>query len=265
VGTLRAAVRQSWPYALISGVTALVAFLALPPQSLPHKYHDGDVNLLIPYGVRSVLAAGFAILVVLLTWGRRGGRAAHWRHLAVPPVLVVLIPVGLAVCGGARSRWGTGLLCAAVAVLVHVSLGLPRRRTRVVVLGLIGGVAAVIAVSMQTPWRAEDFRATGLPLVVADVPGYELTGTYADVGVIFLAYEDTGGARRQLDATIGRGGCRAEQFCVALDGGYTLALDHPYLIGNYGVRDAVPTGITVRPVSARYLASFPVGNVSLPD
>jgi hypothetical protein len=259
---------ETWPYALVSGGTALAAFLALPPQSLPHKYLDGDVNLLIPYGGLSLVAAGLGVLVALLVWGRRGGRTPPWRHLAVPPVLVVLVPLVLAMCGGARSRWETGLLCAVVAAGVHVALGLPRRRFRLLLCGLLAGSAVLTAVVSQTRWRAEDFRATGLPYVVADVPGYVLSGTYADVGAIFLAYRDVAGRGMQLDAVVSRGTCQAETRpqvqCLELTGGGHLAVGRPYERGS-GRQDATPTPVTVRPVTAEYLAAQPEGDVSLPD
>jgi hypothetical protein len=255
---------RAWPYASISGATALIAFLALPAQSLPGKYLDGDVNLLIPYGLGSALAAGFAILLVLLTWGRRGEAGPPWRHLAVPPLMVILAPIVLAVCGGARSRWGTGLLCAAVAVLTHLALELPRRGVRALLLGGVTACAVVVAVSCQTPWRATDFRATGLPFYVADVPGFRLAGTYADIGVIFLSYQDTSDRLVWLDATISRGGCAAEA-CFVLPKGHRLEIGRPYAAANSSLQKPLPTGITIHPVSATDLASYPVSSVSLPD
>jgi hypothetical protein len=266
---LGAAIRQSWPYALISGGTVLTAFLALPAQSLPNKYLDGDVNLLVPYAGCSVLVASLGVLIVLQFWSGRGGSRPPWRHLAVPPVLALLIPSVLALCGGARSRWGTGLLCAGAAAGAHLALGLPRRRFRVLLCGLLTAGAAVTAVSCQPLWRAEDFRATGLPFVVADVPGYRLTGTYADVGVIFLEYRDVDGQGMVLDASIGRRSCPAnpepDSRCFDVSGGHHLSVGPPYAIGNFGIRAPIPGGITIRPVSAVYLGSYPVGWTSLPD
>jgi len=269
-GSFGAAVRQGWPYALISGATALAAFLALPAQSLPNKYLQGDSSVGPLYAGAALLAASLGVLIVLLTWGGRGGREQPWRHLAVPPVLVVLILTVLISCGGARSRWGTGLLCAAVAVSAHLSLGLPRRRVRFVVWGLLAAGSVLITAGCQTQWRAEDFRATGLPFVVADIPGYRLESTYADVGVIFLAYRDVAGQGMWLDATISRSrtaytdsdpGTR----CFDLASGHHLCIAPPFRGGNYGDRGTLPAGITVRLVSATYLASYPVSGTSLPD
>jgi hypothetical protein len=261
------AVRQGWPYAVISGCTALAAFLALPAQSLPNKYLQGDSSVGPPYAGAALLVASFGVLTVLVT---RSGREQPWRHLAVPPVLLVLILTVLISCGGARSRWGTGLLCAAVAVGAHLSLGLPRRHARVLVWGLLAAGSVLITVGCQTQWRAEDFRATSLPFVVADIPGYRLHGTYADVGVIFLAYRDVSGQGMSLDATIARSrtaytdadpGAR----CFDLASGHRLCIARPFRGGNYGDQAELPAGITVRPVSAAYLASFPVSGTSLPD
>jgi hypothetical protein len=268
--SLGVAVWQGWPYALISGGVALAAFLALPAQSLPDKYLQGDSSVGPSYAGVALLAASLGVLTVLRTWGGRGGRKQPWRHLAVPPVLVVLTLTVLISSGGARSRWGTGLLCAAVAVSAHLSLELPRRSVRVLVLALLAAGSVLTTVGCQTQWRAADFRATGLPFVVADIPGYRLRGTYADVGVIFLAYRDVAGQGMSLDATIARSrtaytdsdpGTR----CFDLPTGHLLCIAPPFRGGNYADRDTLPAGITVRPVSATYLASYPVSGTSLPD
>lgn len=264
------AVRQGWPYAVISGGTALAAFLALPAQSLPNKYLQGDSSVGPPYAGAALVVASFGVLTVLVTRGGRVGREQPWRHLAVPPMLLVLILTVLISCGGARSRWGTGLLCAVVAVGAHLSLELPRYRARVPVWGLLVAGLVLVTVGCQTQWRAEDFRATGLPFVVADIPGYRLHGTYADVGVIFLAYRDVSGQGMSLDATIARSrtaytdadpGVR----CFDLASGHFLCIARPFRGGNYGDQAELPAGITVRPVSAAYLASLPVSGTSLPD
>src|SRR5687768_14109306 len=102
MGSLGTAVRQSWPYALISGGTALAVFLALPSQSLPNKYLQGDSSVGPGYAGAALLAASFGVLLVLLTWAGRDGREPPWRHLAVPPALTVLILTVLISGGGAR-------------------------------------------------------------------------------------------------------------------------------------------------------------------
>jgi hypothetical protein len=246
----------TWPYAAISGPAVLAAFLALPPQSLPGKYLDGDINLLIPYGVTVLAGASLGLLLALITWGRRGGARPPWGHLAVPPLLVVGVPAVLAVAGGARSRWETGLLFAVVAAGLHVAAGLASARTRAVVWGLLVVVAAGVPVLRQDHWRAEDFEATGLPFVVADVPGIALTATYADKGSIFLEY-----GRGALNGVITSGACAAGKPCFTLLGGNCLSFGPPYL----AEQGPLPTGTVVRSVSAEYLASFPVGSLSLPD
>lgn len=269
-GSFGTAVRQGWPFAVISGGTALAAFLALPAQSLPDKYLQGDSSVGPVYAGAALLVASLGILIVLVTWGGRGGREQPWRHLIVPPVLLALILTVLISCGGARSRWGTGLLCAVAAVVVHLSLGLPRYRARVLVWAVLAAGSVLITTGCQTQWRAEDFRATGLPFVVADIPGYRLHATYADVGVIFLAYRDTSGQRLSLDATIARSrtaytdadpGTR----CFDLETGHRLCVARPIHGGDYTDRRELPAGITVRPVTAAHLASFPVSGTSLPD
>ena len=238
------AIRRALPYAGISGATALVAFLALPPQSLPDKAFEGDANLYFLYAVLSVLASVLLIAVVLARRGQHAGR--RLRHLAVPIVLVILLPWILAVSGGGRSRWLTGLLFAAVAAGAHLALELPRRIYGLALAGVLVGAFALTASACQPQWRGEDFTATGLPLVVADIPGHRLTGTCADVGVIFLEYDRAD----SLVVTIARR-CEAAQ-CVDLGGCYL------------NIATPVP-GVTVRRVSASDLGSYPVSWTSLAD
>jgi len=127
----------------------------------------------------------------------------------------------------------------------------------------------LITVGCQTPWRAEDFRATGLPFVVADIPGYQLDCTYADVGVIFLQYRDVAGQNLVIDASINRrpdpAATAAQTRGFALAGGHYLYVGRPARSGNSDDRRALPDGITVRPVSATYLAAYPTSYTSLPD
>jgi hypothetical protein len=260
--------------ALISGGTALCAFRALPPQSLPGKYAVGDLNLLIPYAGVSLLAATAGILLVLAARGRPPGRPRAWRHLAVPPALTVLVPVALAVCGGNRSRWWTGLLCAAVAAGAHAALEVPRRRHRVVLCGVLAAGAVLTAAGCQRQWRQEDFAATGLPYVVADIPGYLLTGTYADAGAIVLTYRSATWPPTRLIATVsdrcnrvavaGPHSTARNGACLGLPGGRELEVGRPFPVPGPGEAGEVPRGITVRAVPASYLAGFPLGD-SLPD
>ncbi|MEV6491186.1 hypothetical protein AB0M20_21620 [Actinoplanes sp. NPDC051633] len=277
MGELRAAGRRAWPFAAITGGTALAAFLALPAQSLPDKYAAGDANLLFPYAFVALLTAGSGVVAVTL-WRGRAGADRRWRHLPVPLALSILVPAVLAACGGARSRWLTGLLCAAAAAGVHLALELPHRRHSAVMCGIVAAAAVSTAAGCQTAWRAEDFRATGLPFVVAEVPGYRLTGTYADVGVIFLQYREVAGTG-VLDATISRRTCEAaaeEQKrhpgalapgvrCLDLPDGHHLSVGPPHPPGYPGDTAPIPAGIAVRQVSAVHLASFPVSSESLPD
>ncbi|MFG1604737.1 hypothetical protein [Actinoplanes sp. NPDC049265] len=239
------AIRRAWPYSLIDAGVVLAAFLLLPAQSLPDKAYEGDANLLFPYALVSLITAVLATAGAL-TWRAIRGRR-QLRHLAVPFLLVFGIPIVLYAAGGARSRWLTGLLCAALAAALHVALELPR-----VHYALPAGVLAVAAFAgtaagCQPQWRGEDFTATGLPLVVADIPGHRLTGTYADKGAIILEYDAAGSP---LTATVSRH-CEST-VCVDLHGAY-LGLTQPM------------PGVTVRPASATELGSYPVSWTSLPD
>jgi hydrogenase/urease accessory protein HupE len=253
------AIRRAWPFALISGSTALFAFLALPSQSLPHQYARGDMVLFLPYVGCGMLAAGFGISVVLLL--HRPPRRR--RHLPVPFVLAPLLPIVVGMCGGNRSRWETGLLCAAVAVGVHLALEM-RPIPGVALVAVLAAGFVLTTAACQTRWRAEDFQATGMPYVVAEIPGYRLAGTYADTGAIRLAYDDTAGARKQIGASVLRRTCAArlerDRACIDLAGGYHLTIGDVY-----GAQEALPGGITVRAVPAAYLASFPTGDSVPPD
>ena len=258
-------IRQAWPYALISGGTALVTFLRLPPQSLPGKYLQGDEYWGPAYAIVGALAASLAILTVILVRGRRGGDRPL-RHLAVPPALALLIPLVLIVSGAARSRLWTGALCAAVAVVTHLALALPRRRVRVAVCAVAAAAAVLTSTSCQTAWRAEDFEATGLPYYVADIPGYHLNSTYADEHVITLTYHADDAETVWLDAIISRS-CPTfvgRSSCIDLPGDVSLGYGQPER-GGSGVKDPLPTGVTVRPVSATHLASFRTGISPLAD
>jgi hypothetical protein len=259
------AIRQAWPYALISGGTALVAFFRLPPQSLPGKYLQGDEYWGLAYAICGALAASLAILTLLIVRGRRGGERPL-RHLAVPPVLALLIPLVLILSGAARSRLWTGALCAAVAVVTHVAMALPRRRIRVTVWAAVAAAAVLTTTSCQTAWRAEDFEATGLPYYVADVPGYHLSSTYADVHVIVLTYHADDVETVWLDAIISRycSTVLGTSSCIDLPDNASLGYGRPER-GGSGIRDPLPTGVTVRPVSATHLASFRTGISPLPD
>jgi hypothetical protein len=265
LGAWSGAVGQAWPYAVISGGTALVTFLRLPAQSLPGKYLQGDESWGLAYAICGALAASLAILIVLLVRGRRGGERPL-RHLAVPPILALLIPLVLILSGAARSRLWTGALCAAVAVVTHLAMALPRRGVRVGVWAIVAAAAVLTSTSCQTAWRTEDFEATGLPYYVADIPGYHLNSTYADVHVIALTYHADNAETVWLDAIISHS-CSTvlgKSTCIELPGDVSLGYRQPER-GGSGILDPLPTGVTVRPVSATYLASFRTGISPLAD
>jgi hypothetical protein len=150
-------------------------------------------------------------------------------------------------------------------------------------LGLVAVGSVTVVMSCQPQWRGEEFRATGLPLAVADVPGYQLHGTYADTGVIFLAYRNVDGQDMVLHASINRGSCTVDgrthfdepsyldgllpdARCFPLPSGHRLSVFRPTKIGNHGLRGAIPDGITIRSVSAVHLGSYPDrGTLTLPD
>jgi hypothetical protein len=147
---------------------------------------------------------------------------------------------------------------------------MPRRGARVLLCGLLAAATVATAGSCQTRWRTEDFLATGQPFVVADVPGYRLDSTYADAGAIFLTYTDVAGRRMTLDAVIAETctdyfGPAPGQRCLDLPGDHVLAIGVPHGIGNDAVRGTLPDVVTVRQVSAEYLAGFEVSVTSRPD
>ncbi|MGW4466288.1 hypothetical protein [Micromonospora sp. NPDC004704] len=131
-----------------------------------------------------VITALSPLLSVLVM--RRRELGAHLTHALVPILLVVLIPIGVAIGGPVRDRWETTGYWAVFALCVHVALALATRR-RLPGLARVGAVLAVAAMfvavvgierASQLRWRVDDFRALGVPLVVPEIPGFELTYAY---------------------------------------------------------------------------------------
>jgi hypothetical protein len=182
-------------FGLISAATVVVAGGLLV---------DADWGMsIVPYFGVWLLAGAATIVscaVQALRAGLRRGRpgVGPWLHVAVPPLLALIAPIGVALGGPVRDRWATTALWAAVALLAHLAVavggtaGAPRVRAAaaaglvVAMAGVLGGVVAVERAS-QLRWRANDFRAVGVPLLIPEIPGLELAGAYAGRYSVSLA------------------------------------------------------------------------------
>jgi hypothetical protein len=164
------------------GLLTAAAVVAAGPRLVDADWGQS----ILPHVGLALLAVAATIAICAIQAVRAGlGRirpgVAPWLHVAVPPLLAVIAPIGVALGGPVRDRWATTALWAVVALLAHVAVafapGVPAVAAAGFVLVLLGGVVAVERAN-QLPWRANDFRAVGVPLLVPEVPGLELVGTH---------------------------------------------------------------------------------------
>jgi hypothetical protein len=146
-----------------------------------------------------------AVVLVLAFRGRRQN-----SHLLVPLGFIVVVPYGISLGGPARSPWVLALLWAVVAIVTHTALAVAARPSDIrrslvaagmTVVALAGAV--VIERASQVSWRADRFRAVGVPLVILDVPGFQPKRAGAGEYSIHVILTDQPGSSDRAERSIG--------------------------------------------------------------
>ncbi|GIG87697.1 hypothetical protein [Plantactinospora endophytica] len=175
-------------HALTCGAVSVAAVVAVglwtADQDWTTSMGPVFISLAVALCAVCVIAALSPLLWMLMMRRREPG--AYLTHALAPILLVVLIPVGVAIGGPVRDRWETTGYWAVVTLCVHLALALATRR-RLPGLARMGAILSVTAMivavvgierASQLRWRVDDFRALGVPLVVPEIPGFELTYAY---------------------------------------------------------------------------------------
>jgi hypothetical protein len=255
---------------------AIGAVLGTLDEYQVRDYADRDPSIGLAGSLVAAVAA--VVLIAAASWiGARlfGFGRSHWHA----PVPLVMVPAAVwpLVFGAERNRVEAGLIWGAAAVAVHVVLAYAAnggRWRRWVGAGLVlpCAVAVLATWGCQHRWRAQKFEAVGLPLVVPEVPGFRLTGTWAGRYSVSMALR--GPSSRRLYAVLEAASAQSEGcepgsdrrrsmpgtpqnpkravFC--LRGGAELALTPGD--DSAGIVD-LPPGITVREVDGSVLADYP--------
>ncbi|MEV4822571.1 hypothetical protein [Micromonospora sp. NPDC049274] len=285
------ALRIETLHALACGTVSVTAVLAVGLWTA-----DQDWTVSIGPMFLSLAAALCAACVIAalsrLPWMlvmRRRGRGVHLAHALAPILLVVLIPVGVASGGPVRDRWETTGCWAVFTLCVHLAVALAARR-RLPGLARVSAVFAVAAMfvavvgierASQLRWRVDDFRVLGVPLVVPEIPGFELTDAYPGQPGhpdLFLELSDrparpygrtvTVLVQRTAGAgypTSGRVSCRgrADDRLVSSDGGLVYCLAEKGFQMHIRPDPQMPSlaplapQVTLRRVEAQQLAELP--------
>lgn len=247
------------------------------------------------------LAGAGATLVLLMVWmaSRASAASRDWPHALVPLLFAVVAPVLVAAGGPARDRVQTTVLWTVLALLTHAVLTVLTAAHRVrwrartaslIALALVFAAAVGVERASQASWRARDFRAVGVPLVVPEVPGYLLSRAapgQRSIFVILSPEHPTFGPYQRIGVEIGPstpdrpGSCRraaSDRFLLgsgqAEDGlrGLVLCLDgHDFQMWLIPIDQAVPDldplldQIKLRRVGATDLARYPAGWTWEPD
>ncbi|MFC6016109.1 hypothetical protein ACFP2T_07870 [Plantactinospora solaniradicis] len=247
--------------------------------------------LLVSFAVALCAMVVIAVLSTVARWRfglGRGGSGGHWVHAIVPIFLTILVPLGVAYGGPVRDRWETSAWWAVAALCVHLGLALAsaRRLSGLVRVGAVVGLAALLAAVVgverisQFRWRINDFRALGVPLVVPEIPGFQLVQAYPGrpgIRELFLLLSDRpdrpyegrhvyGIVHRSRPADLPDPGIcwyRSEDRFVSEDTRVTLCLAEDRFAltmwsgSTTGSLTPLLQQITHRPVSARQLARLP--------
>ena len=242
-------------------------------------------------GLAGALVASVVAVVLIAAVGVLGGRRLGIRRSGGHALAaLILIPAAVVplVIGGERNRFEAGLIWGTASVCFHVALAyaLARGRwQRWMAVGLVMPctAAALATWGSQHRWRAQKFEAVRVPLVVPDIPGYQLTGTWAGHHTISMALRRTDG--RRLYAIVGhqdpgRSDCmpgsdrprtlpppesgqgpEQAMFCLRDNAALTLVARD----GSARLADLLPV-IAVREVDGSELADYPDDNtMSEPD
>lgn len=262
-------------YGLITA-GAIVTVLHCLSRYQVHDYADRDASI----GLAGSLIAVVAAVTLVAAAGRIGGRLPGLRrpqwHVFVPLLLVPMAVVPL-VLGAERNRVEAALLWGCAAVTVHVLLayapvGRSWRRWVSATLVLPCAAATLTTWGCQHRWRAQKFQAVGLPLIVPEVPGYQLTGTWAGRYSIRTALRGPSGRRLYgvvEAASVRYGGCgpgsdrrwRVSSAGDGLERAMSCLRDGTMLTlipggGSAGIADVLPH-VRLREVDASVLADLP--------
>jgi hypothetical protein len=195
--SVRSALLDAVPHGVVTAGAVAAVFAGLDKVHVTRAYDGGDETRGLYLGLLAVTGAALVSSVVVIVRNLSGVRSPR-THAVVPLFLGPVVPLVLFAGGGERSRLKSGALWTAAAVALHLVLGLAARqrlarRILRTALGfaLICAVAFLVALGCQERWRAENFRAVGLPLYLPEVPGYQLTSSYAGYrNVIMLLEKD---------------------------------------------------------------------------
>ncbi|MCM4080637.1 hypothetical protein [Paractinoplanes hotanensis] len=308
--TVDAAARVGWGRgglvcgAVTVGALALVFGQLGEYQVMDYADQDASIGLAGAF-LGSIGAAGVIAVIRMLPRGKRWARG----HVVVPLVLLPVAVVPLVV-GLERNNVEAVVIWGSAALATHVLLetarrgavdgpargggdvGLPGESREVAWWGLVfkgrvtEGIALVLVVAglltwaCQHRWRAQKFEAVGLPLYVAVVPGYSVSGTWAGrYTVSMLLKPDDRDTVHFVDAVI-----RANPRCrngntdrwiieretgpsalgICLSGGDSAAMT---VAPGYQAPDLTPLfeRITVRKVDGAVLADHRNGGEMEPD
>jgi hypothetical protein len=275
-GVLRRALLDGLAGGLISATAVIAVGLILMDADWGSP--AGPITVLL----MTILATTAALALRRVLAHRHCGRI----HVLVPPLLAVLIPIGVAAGGPIRDRYETTAIWAAIAVLAHLTLAAlaqPRLRAGLRIAATVGLATACLATVLvergcQRRWRAGDFQAVGVPLIAPELPGFELTGAYpgryrvllvltARSGPLALSTVEVGVETSPPAGSLGSCAGRTEQpfvvqvpgsmpsgvFCLR-DGTFRMWL-HP---GPAAASiEPLLDQVTVRPVPASKLANLP--------
>ncbi|MDG4825637.1 hypothetical protein O7635_27640 [Asanoa sp. WMMD1127] len=217
--------------------------------------------------IAGVWAAGLATtaVVAVYTLVRRLTAA----HVAVPLVAIVLVPLGVAIGGPARDGPAVAVCWAAAAFVAHLAVAHGARLAGAGVVLLVVVAAVAVGRLGQPVWRAGDFRAVGVPLMVVDLPGFAPTRAGAgrwsvQVVVAERPYPDEA-AGRQLTVTIAPAWTpcgAAGPTVVAPDTARWCLTEHVVFVHTRGwrVESALPA-MALRPVEAKELARLPAASL----
>lgn len=191
--------------------TAIGVILGSLDEYQVHDFSDMDG----PIGLAGSLVASVVAVILIAAVGVIGGRRLGLRrsggHALATLILVPAAVVPL-VTAAERNRLEAGLIWGTAGVCLHVALAhalAADRWQRWTAVGVLVPfvVAALATWGSQHRWRAQKFEAVGVPLVVPEIPGYPLTGTWAGHWSVSMAFRHADG--RRLYAIIGhpeRGG-----------------------------------------------------------
>ncbi|MGW0433701.1 hypothetical protein ACWDV4_14330 [Micromonospora sp. NPDC003197] len=301
--TPRTTTPSTWRRRLVEGLTCgLVSALAVVVVALrltDEDWHSSPLPIPVLWLAGVVTTAVLAGVVLLLA----GRRRSHPVHLLVPLASMVVIPMGVTAGGQARDKWTIAICWAIVVLVVHLALAMAARpvsvrRASLAALAIVVAPTGAVLVERvsQVAWRADDFRAVGVPLVMVDVPGFH--AVHAGAGNYSVAIDLADHHRADISAgrtlrvviepAWGRERCDGTTDRVLIEPKsddrlsiVELCLDDPayqITVTSYSAADSRDSSdreqrslgplmnqMTLRPVSAEDLARLPPTNVSEPD